>query len=168
MIKDPSGVQLIPFLAPRDLPLLRAWLDRPHVTRWWGDPEEALAHASQHPPAMHGIIALDGEPIGYVCWQSPSAEEIATAGLSALPPDHIDVDIFIGEEDCIGRGIGPQVLFMVLERLECAGVSSVGLATDVDNQRARRAYEKAGFRICHVFEEGGRHMCYFTRVPTRP
>lgn len=163
MIENPSSGKLVPFLARRDLPLLRRWLDRPHVAQWWGDPEEALTNATEHPPSMHGIIAVDGEHIGYVCWQSPIAEESSAAGLSALPPDHIDVDILIGEAEYTGRGIGPQVLLAVIEQLRSAGVSSVGLATDEENQRARRAFVKAGFRFYHAFEWAGRRMCYLTR-----
>jgi len=166
MPECPSSVQLVPYLARRDLPLLRIWLDRPHVSPWWGDPQEVLTHASEHPPDMHRIIAVDGEPVGYVCWQSLSAKELSAAGLGALPPDHIDVDILIGEDESIGRGIGPQALSAVIAQLRSAGVSSVGLATDEDNQRARRAFEKAGFRLYHAFEEAGRHWCYFT-IPLR-
>jgi len=52
----------------------------------------------------------------------------------------------------------------VIEQLRFAGVSSVGLATDEDNQRARRAFEKAGFRFYRAFEEEGRRWCYLTRA----
>jgi len=165
MLEHPSGVRLVPFLGSRDLPLLRIWLDRPHVAPWWGDPGEALTRAGEHPPAMHKIIAVDGEPVGYVCWQGLTAQERSAAGLGALPPDHLDVDILIGEDECIGRGLGPQVLLLVVEQLRSAGVASVGLATDEDNQRARRAFEKAGFRFYRAFEEAGRHWCYLTRAP---
>jgi len=118
---------------------------------------------SHHPPSEQALISLDGRPVGYVLWQRPSREELATAGLGALPPDHVDVDILIGEPELIGRGIGPPALLLLLDRLRSGGVSSVGLGTDVANQRARRAFEKAGFRLFHEFEEDGRAMCYLIR-----
>jgi aminoglycoside 6'-N-acetyltransferase len=155
----------MPFLAPGHRPLLRVWLGRAHVAPWWGDPEKALAHASEHASAMHAIIAVDGEPVGYVCWQSLSVEELSATGLGGLPTDHIDIDILIGEDVCLGRGIGPRVLLMVIERLWSSGISSVGVATEVGNQRARRAFEKAGFRPLGVFEDEGRRFCYLTRAP---
>jgi aminoglycoside 6'-N-acetyltransferase len=163
VIEHPEGVQLVPFLGERDLPLLRGWLDRPHVAQWWGDPEAALTYAREHPPAMHAIIAVEGEPVGYVCWQRLSAGELSAAGLSGLPRDHVDVDILIGEDERVGRGIGPQVLVALIEQLRSSGVSSVGLATDEDNHRARRAFAKAGFTLFQVFDEGGRRMCYLAR-----
>jgi aminoglycoside 6'-N-acetyltransferase len=164
-IQHPLKVRLAPFVSPRDLALLRTWLHRPHVARWWGDPEEVLSYVGRHPTARHGLIEVDGEPVGYLCWQKLSAQELSTAGLGALPVDHVDIDILIGEDHYLGQGVGPQALLTVAERLRSTGVSSVGLAADLANRRARRAFEKAGFRLCHTFEEEGREICYFTGVP---
>jgi len=157
---DRPCVQLLPFDAHRDLPTLHIWLRRPHVARWWGDPTEALAAARDQPPTQQALIAVDGRAVGYLCWQNPPSEELAVAGLKALPLDLIDVDILIGEPDFIGRGIGPQALRLLLNRLRAEGASSVGLAASVDNQRALRAYTKAGFRLFQTFEEAGQDMCY--------
>ena len=162
MPERPIGVELVPFLSSRHRPLLRAWLRRAHVSPWWGDTKDALANVDGHPPDMHATIVVGGEPVGYVCWQGLSAEELAAAGLGALPPDHVDVDILIGEVELLGRGIGPRVLHMVIERLRSLGVSSVGLATAVDNRRARRGFEKAGFRPFGAFEEEGKRFVYMT------
>jgi RimJ/RimL family protein N-acetyltransferase len=103
--------------------------------------------------------------VGYVCWQRPRNEELVEAGLSDLPSDHVDVDIFLGEPETLGLGIGAAALRLVFDRLRSEGVSSVGLGTAADNQRARRAFEKAGFKLFREFEEEGRRMCYFTRGP---
>ncbi|MBT8462973.1 MAG: acetyltransferase [Gemmatimonadetes bacterium] len=148
-----------------DLELVRGWLRQPHVSRWWGDPDQSLAAVSDHPPADHALICLAGQPVGYVLWRRLSREEIAEAGLAGLPPDHVDVDILIGEPEAMGRGVGPCALLLVLARLGSIGVSSVGLGTSRANQRARRAFEKADFRLFREFEEGGRAMCYLIREP---
>jgi aminoglycoside 6'-N-acetyltransferase len=133
------------------------------VARWWGDPDEALAASSGRPPATHATIAVDGRPVGYLCWHKPNPDELSVAGLSDLPVDHVDVDILIGEADFMGPGIGPSALAELLDRLRCEGVSSVGMATAADNKRALRAYEKAGFRLLRVFREGEQDMHYFVR-----
>jgi RimJ/RimL family protein N-acetyltransferase len=103
--------------------------------------------------------------VGYVCWQRPRNEELVEAGLSDLPSDHVDVDILLGEPETLGLGIGSAALRLVFDRLRSEGVSSVGLGTAADNQRARRAFEKAGFKLFREFEEEGRRMCYLTRGP---
>jgi aminoglycoside 6'-N-acetyltransferase len=139
-------VELIPFAPERDLDLLRSWLRQAHVSRWWGDPEEALKDASARP---HGggdaLIAVGGVPVGYVRWQVPTREELDAAGLQEVPDDVIDIDMAVGEEAWIGRGIGPAALAILRDRLTRAGAKMVVLATSVENERAVRAYEKAAF-----------------------
>lgn len=156
-------VQLTGFEAPRDLELLRAWLGRPHVAPWWGDAEEALAHAAAQPHEAHRIISVDHEPCGYVCWQRLRPADLSTAGLQSLPAGHMDIDILIGEDDYTGRGVGPQALVLVVELLTSQGVSSAGLGTDLENTRACRAFRKAGFDRRAEFQEAGRRFGYFTR-----
>lgn len=160
--EPPRDIELAPVL-PRDLELVRGWLRRPHVARWWGDPDPSQAIVSNHPPSAQALITVDGGPVGYVLWQKLSREERAAAGLGALPSDHIDVDILIGEPELLGRGIGPPALRLVLDRLRSEGVPSAGLGTAMANQRARRAFAKAGFRLFRKFEEDGRAMCYMIR-----
>jgi len=156
-------VRLTEFEAPQDLDLLRAWLRRPHVTRWWGDANEALAHAAAQPPERHRIITAGGRRCGYVCWQPLSSTEIAMFGLGSLAGDHMDIDILIGEDACLGRGVGPVALQLIVELLASQGVSSTGLGTDVENTRACRAFRKAGFQQKAEFQEAQRGLVYFTR-----
>ncbi len=72
-----------------DLPLLRTWLEREHVRLWWREPIE---YELAHDRAGRWIIVVDGRPVGMI--QSYDEE----------------VDLLIGEEELIGRGLGPQVL----------------------------------------------------------
>jgi len=157
-------VRLIEFEAARDLELLRTWLGRPHVAPWWGDAQEALAHAAAQPSEAHRIILLDRRPCGYVCWQRLRPADLLAAGLQSLPADHVDVDILVGEGDCIGCGVGSQALLLVVEILASQGVSSAGLGTDLENTRACRAFRKAGFEHRAEFQEAGRRFGYFART----
>ena len=163
-----SSVALIPVNLARDLPRLRVWLDRPHVTRWWGDPDDAMAAIRDHAPADRAVIAIDTRPIGYLCWQRPLPEELAAAGLGDLPADLIDVDVLIGEPDFLGRGIGPRALTLLLDRLRAAGRTSVGIAAAAANPRARRAYDKAGFRSFRTFQNAGQDYDYLTQSLEAP
>ncbi len=156
-------VQLTEFEAPRDLELLRAWLSRPHVAPWWGDASKALAHAEAQPPEAHHTISVDRQPCGYVCWQRLRPADLFMAGLQSLPADHMDIDILIGEDHYIGRGVGPQALLLVVETLASQGVSSAGLGSDLENTRACRAFRKAGFKRRAEFQEAGHRLGYFIR-----
>ena len=137
-----SCVQLLPFDVRRHLPMLRVWLVRPHVARWWGDADEALAFVREHPPVRQALIAVDGRPVGYLCWQDPDPKELAAAGLAGLPAGIVDVDILVGEPDFVGRGIGPRALRLLLNRLRDDGAACVGLA--------------AGAELANISSPGGR------------
>jgi aminoglycoside 6'-N-acetyltransferase len=163
MSTHPSSVELVPFDVTHDLQRLSVWVHRPHVSRWWGEPDLALAAVRQHPPAAHALIAVDAAPVGYLCWQSLSPEELAVAGRTDLPAGIMDVDILIGEPDFLGRGFGPQALSLLCDRLRAEGRSEIGIAAAAANPRSLRAYEKAGFRQFREFRENGEDWCYLVR-----
>jgi hypothetical protein len=56
------------------------------------------------------LIAFDGTPVGYVRWQLAPRSELEAAGIAEVPDGAIDIDIAIGEEAFVGRGIGPAAL----------------------------------------------------------
>ena len=99
------------------------------------------------------MITADGERVGYLCWQTPSASELADAGLTDLPDDLVDIDILIGEPEFLGRGVGPRALVLLLAKLRGAGVGFAGLGTSTSNRAAIRAFEKVGFRAFRDFED---------------
>ena len=153
-------IRLAPFDSRAHLPVVEDWLKRPHVERWWGDPNEAIAAIQKHPGSSSAIIYWGSAPIGYLCWQVPAREELAEAGLADLPEHLVDIDIMIGEPTALGRGLGPEALSRLFTRLRAEGVRMVGIATADANRRARRAFEKAGFQLFRVFSESGEEMRY--------
>jgi aminoglycoside 6'-N-acetyltransferase len=156
-------IELQAFEPERDLPLIATWLDRPHVARWWGESGKALSELRTHAAEAVALITLDGRPVGLLCWQTPSPEELKQAGLADLPSDLIDVDIMIGEPGAQGRGVGPEALRLLFEKLSARGAVLVGLATALANQRAISACAKAGLRPFRDFVEVGEPYRYFTR-----
>lgn len=148
---------------PADYALFVRWRNEPHVAEWWttdDDPtpttlERVIAHYG--PRADHGgdtrcLIELNGRPIGYTQFYRLDAypQEVRDMGLE-LDEDAFAIDIFVGETAFVGRGIGSRTVdalstFLFEER----GASQVAIVTAVDNHRAQRAYEKAGFRTIGV------------------
>lgn len=56
--------------------------------------------------------------------------------------------VFIGEEDALGKGYGTQAANLILNyAFEVLGLRSIFLRVFADNIRARKSYEKAGFRL---------------------
>ncbi len=126
--------------------LLAQWLQSPAVRRWWGDPVECLEAIEQTPVDRHAVIAVDGEAIGYIRWQAVVPEELDALGLTDIPSDAIDIDLFIGEGGWRGRGVAVSALGQLTDRLRReSGASAAGLGTSIENKAAHRAFEKAGF-----------------------
>ncbi len=149
-------------------PKLRDWLRRPHVARWWGDPQLALENSLQCSAENQAVIVADGAPVGYLCWQTPPRNELEAAGLADLPEGLVDIDVLIGEPEFIGRGIGPRSLGLLVARLRLDPFATVaGLGTSVSNGRAIRAFEKAGFHLFREFQDPEFGPCRYMVVEVR-
>jgi len=144
---------------------LREWLCRPHVARWWGDPHLAFENSLRCSPKYSAVIVADGAPVGYLCWQTLSEQELQAAGLADLPDDLMDIDVLIGEPEYIDRGLGPRSLGLLLDRLRAdPSVSVAGVGTSASNDRALRAFKKAGFSLFREFHDPDLGSCWYMTV----
>jgi aminoglycoside 6'-N-acetyltransferase len=157
----PAGVIEFEPLTEAHLEVVREWLGRDHVARWWRDPiEEELAGfraaIAGRDPTDHYLIVLDGRPAGliqtYRAVDYPDWDQVVAAG-----PDVAGVDLLIGEPELIGQGHGPRVLAEFARRIvfQAPGVHALIATVEEPNRRSWRAFEKAGFRhVRDVVEEG--------------
>ena len=138
-----------------DLPLMRRWLERPHMREWWGEPETELGYVRDmiegRDTTRPFIFSLAGEPVGYIQYWFIGHHQNATwiedhPWLAELPSDAVGVDLSIGDPGTLSRGIGSAVLREFAERLVAQGYRTIIIDPDPENGRAVRAYEKAGFR----------------------
>jgi aminoglycoside 6'-N-acetyltransferase len=121
-----------------DLDLLVGWLADPEVYRWWeGRPlsrdEVAEMYTGRRRPEVDPfIIEADGVPVGYLqVWQGTR-----TSG---------GIDMFLVPE-ARGRGLGPDAARAASRfLLDQRGWTEVTVDPMVDNIRAIRALERAGF-----------------------
>jgi RimJ/RimL family protein N-acetyltransferase len=132
----------------KDLPRLHRWLNAPEVRRWWGKPSEEfeLLRADLNEPLMTmRIVSLGGRPFAYA--QDYDVHSWPQPHLSHLPKGSRAIDSFIGWPSLIGRGHGQGYLRLLAERLCAEGAPLVAIDPAEGNLRARRAYDKAGFRV---------------------
>ena len=144
-------------LREEHLTLLRDWLQREHVHKWWCDSIEDSLHEYEQAiagldPSDHYLIVVDGRPAGmietYLVSDHPEWEDIVRVGEGVA-----GVDLMIGEEELIGRGLGPQILGRFVRDVLAA--PAVVATVEVANRRSWRAFEKAGFRHVRDVEEDG-------------
>lgn len=157
--RDPSSgisrgaVGLERVVWPRHQALLTVWLNSDDVKRWWLDPEARLDEVRSTPDTDHAMIMIGEEPVGYIRWELPDRDVLASVGLQDVPEGAMDADIFIGESQWRGKGLAKIVLDILIDRLlRQTEAPAVGLCTSVNNQSAIRAFEKAGFDKSIRFE----------------
>jgi RimJ/RimL family protein N-acetyltransferase len=147
-----------------DYGLLQTWLNAPHMREWWGEPEEELGFIRDmvegRDTTRPYLITLDGRPVGYIqCWYIGPHQTDEWTGdnpwLLELPADSVGVDLSIGEPDLVSRGIGTAALKTFIAMLRAEGHANIVIDPDPKNERAVRAYTKAGF--CPVPKLEGRY-----------
>jgi aminoglycoside 6'-N-acetyltransferase len=129
-----------------DLPMVVHWLGTPEVVRWWGDPKEQIDLITEDlddPLMRQWIVEHEGRAFAYL--QAYLANAWPQTHLTHLPNGAMIVDAFIGEPAMLGCGHGSGFLHAVGEKLIAEGAPIVAIDPACDNQRARRAYARAGF-----------------------
>lgn len=145
---------------PADYELFVRWRNEPHVAEWWTTDDDPTPTTFDRVVAEYGpraedaswatgcIINVGDRPIGYTHFYrwSAEADEAREMGIPDID-GAFGLDIFIGEPDMIDRGVGSRTVALLARHLfDDRRATSVALLTPVGNERAHRAYEKAGFR----------------------
>lgn len=156
-------MELVAFQSALHGPLLRGWLERQHVRRWWGSPEAVMEELRGNLlEEQSAVILADSIPVGFICWQPYSTEELELVGESPSLQGAVDVDVFLGEPEYEARGIAARAVRLLVDRLGSAhSIPLIGACTSVNNARALRAAEKAGFRQRRRYEDPDWGPCWF-------
>ena len=134
-------------MSAADLPMVRRWLETPHVAQWWHDPDAQFTLVSEdldHPAMDQFVVTADDRPFAYLQCYDPTAW--SDNGLGRHPHGTRGIDQFIGEPDMIDRGHGSALIRSFVDELLKTGTPRVVTDPDPANTRAVRAYEKAGFQ----------------------
>jgi aminoglycoside 6'-N-acetyltransferase len=154
---EADGFTFRPVDRDGDVSRLAAWLRDPEVGAWWHGLTETYDDAfvrghvlgPDEPHVTHAIVELGGRPIGFQQWYplAPEPDVLAEYGLRASD-DAFGIDQFVGESSLHGQGIGSRQVRAVAQWLlapDGPGARRVFTDPVVENLRAVRCYEKAGF-----------------------
>jgi aminoglycoside 6'-N-acetyltransferase len=140
-----------------DLALVADWLAAPHVARWWlagSSVERELEDLRQSVrgdrPNQVLVVLESDQPIGWCQWYRCEDHPLWAAEVGAAPGD-AGMDYAIGEHACTGRGLGTELVAVLVERVQAA-VPGCGIVADPDerNLPSRRVLEKNGFGLIRV------------------
>lgn len=129
--------------------LLFQWLQKPHVSAWWGSETVWEEFKKRHNDMLGStlvfphIVCKDKVPIGFINYwfveEDPDFKPY-------FKSNTVGTDQFIGIHELTGKGIGTEFIRQFTDEL--LSKPNIGLViTDPDpkNIHAIRAYEKAGF-----------------------
>lgn len=145
-------------LGQADFPLLRSWLEQPHVARWWNHETSPEAVTRDFGPAARGeepsedlLALLDGRPLGLVQRSRLADYPGYLAELAAIVPvpgGAVTIDYLIGDPGQVGRGLGTLMIRSIVERTwaELPGASCVLVPVAAGNHASWNALRKAGLR----------------------
>ncbi len=139
-----------------DVDLIMSWLRQPDIIGWWGPVSATGAEvqvALQSSSAICRLIMSKGEPIGYCHAIDASAwgEDLP----DELEPGTWDIDIFVASSSHRGRGAGQRALALLKDEVFSTTLAvAVCVFASIRNERAVRAYEKAGFAWQRIWNDG--------------
>lgn len=141
-----------------DLPVVRGWLDLPHVARWWladttAEAEIAKTRRRVAGPRSATILLMatwDDVPIGWCQWYRWADYPADAAAMDARDGE-VGIDYAIGDPAFVGRGVGTALIAALVAWARQARPGA-GVLTDPDaaNTASRRVLEKNGFTLVAV------------------
>ncbi len=147
-----------------DVPMLAGWLRDPAVGAWWEGVSVTYDDAYVYDNVLedcdivtHSVVELDGAPIGFQQWYPVDHDADLLAEYELTIDDRAwGIDQFVGESRLHDRGIGSRQVRAVVDWLlgpDGPGARLVVTDPVVENLRAVRCYEKAGFRKVRVLPD---------------
>ncbi len=159
------GVLLMITLRPMtdpDLSVVEAWMQQPHVARWWLEGSTLQRELEDCVRSVRGeqatnirLVLEDGRPIGWCQWYRYSDYPNDAPAIGAALDD-IGIDYAIGEPAVIGRGLGTQLVAALVEEIRTE-LPAAGIIVDPSaaNLPSRRVLEHNGFVLVEErFVEG--------------
>lgn len=134
------------------LSLLRKWLSQDHIKPFWQEPEseQDLKDKFLKKLPLRGvtsfIIEHEGNLIGYI--QYYDAKKVGGGWWENENSGTFGIDLMIGEKTHVGKGLGAKIItnFISYLRTQESNVSSIIIDPEPTNERAIKAFERAGFK----------------------
>ena len=133
-------------LKSTDLPLVRRWLDAPHVKAWWPDAERHIAMMLDDlnsPGVDMNIVSLIDHPFAFVV--DYNANAYGQPQYADLPPGARAMDSFVGDSAFMGQGHASGYLSARVRDLRMKH-SMIAVAPNTKDIHAINIYNQAGFK----------------------
>ena len=132
------------------IPAIARWENDFSVVILSGDPLRPVSRESIEARFEKNLQNEGSRGAHFAIYEKASLRLVGVAGLRHIDPimRTADYGIMIGEKDCWGKGYGTETTILILDyAFTVLGLHNVMLQTYSYNERAVRAYTRAGFRI---------------------
>jgi len=129
------------------------------VTLMSGDPLRPVTRESIEEEFARQSKETDPWSVNFAIYEQASLRFIGNVGLRHIDKTRrtAEYGIIIGEKDCWGKGYGTETTILMLDyAFTVLGLHNVLLSTYGYNERAVRAYTRAGFRVMGRQREAAR------------
>jgi aminoglycoside 6'-N-acetyltransferase len=109
------------------------------------------------------IASFRARPFGYLQSYPVHAWPAGAPHLADFPTGTMAIDCFVGPSDMIGQGHGSVMVRLYARHLLGKGAPQVVIDPDPENERAVRAYRRAGFRDVALRADGEGDMTLVLR-----
>lgn len=166
-------------LEKNDLIALYRWFQVSEVKKWWarGKAYSIEDIQGKYLPRINGlervpsfIIYYGNEAIGYIQYYPFSRgalpEGLAWEQLTSIKASEDNcagLDCFIGEPDYLGKGYGLYIIKAFIDSVIPKKFSKIFVDPHKTNERAIKAYQKAGFKIIQRSVKSDYELLVFKR-----
>ncbi|MCB0016421.1 MAG: GNAT family N-acetyltransferase [Anaerolineales bacterium] len=143
-------------VAAGDRSLIIGWLQQPHVSQWLHGAglQNTLDSLDQFLEGEaefdHWLVSEQGAPFAYLLTSTVDQMAAEVAAVPFAGDRAITLDVFIGEPDYLGKGLGTALIQQFIER-QFPEITDVLIDPEATNARAIHVYQKLGFRIIETF-----------------
>lgn len=141
------------------IPLMARWENDFSVAVLSGDPLRPIKRESIEARFEKNVQNEGGRDVRFLIYEKASLRPIGGAELRHIDPimRTSEYGIMIGEKDCWGKGYGTETTILILDyAFTVLDLHNILLQTYSYNERAIRAYTRAGFRIIGRRREAAR------------
>lgn len=156
-----NAIKFMP-LKQKYFPLLYKWMNTPHVHKWWGEGQIwSISDVQQkydsyvnnyklvngEKKSIHPYIVQLDKPVGYIqyyCIHDFSKER--GIKLKCLPKLTAALDLYIGEKDYTGKGLGSEIVEQFLYRHVWKQFNYCIVNPEKENKASIQCFTKAKFK----------------------
>jgi len=137
---------------------MHRWLQMPHVRAFWDDGDRTLEQVRNHyftPRSVEQYLILyHKQPIGYIQAQLIDAKHLLMKFCTPHEETY-SVDLFIGEEEHVGKGLGLDLLqsFTAYLKERHSQIQALLFDPSENNPRAIHLYVKLGAAMVAQYDK---------------